>query len=357
MKELISKTGNLEFICNFPPRKPKLQMKLSVILPFYNAENTIARAVDSILKQTFTDFELILVDNNSTDKSLSIVQEIALANSRIVIFREGQQGVSYACNRGLSLAIGELLARMDADDVSLPERLEKQVKFLDENPHIGVVATKVKHISAFPSEGMVRFVDWSNTLISSKQIAINAFVEQPVITPSLMWRRSVMPTADLFCHNNDVPEDYDAILNWLNNGVAIAKLPETLHHWHDSESRLTRTNERYTQDAFNRVKMAYLMDWLKKNVTENRKISMWGSGKMSRKRSDLLIEMGLEIDSFIDLKENKQKSPPVLFYKNITAFSQNFILCNVSAWNAREQIHDFLVANGFSAGKDFLHIG
>lgn len=334
-----------------------LAPKISVVLPFYNAENTLARAVESILVQKFQGFELILVDNNSTDNSRRIAENFIKEDERAVLLTEATQGVSHACNTGLKYAQGEYIARMDADDVSLPDRLLKQAGFLDQNPQVMAVASRVKHCSVLPSDGMLRFVEWSNRQLTHEQIFLKRFVEQPVVTPSLMWRKKLSGSGDLFSHEADVPEDYEAILQWLSCKHRIEKIDAVLHHWHDSQNRLTRTDARYTVDAFNTVKCRYLMKWLQEEgVPNSRGISVWGAGKSSRKKSDLLVEMGLKIDSFIDVRENTQKVPPVVFYENVDKYVDNFILSNVTSWGAREKIQQFLESRGLVEGGDFIHI-
>lgn len=101
--------------------------EISVILPFYNAEKTLETAVESILNQSFSNFELLLIDNCSTDKSFSIAQKLAKKDPRIWLLTEENPGVAHAMNCGLKNAHGKFIARMDADDISLPARLEKQV--------------------------------------------------------------------------------------------------------------------------------------------------------------------------------------------------------------------------------------
>ena len=104
--------------------------RISVIMPAYNAEKYIREAIDSILAQTYTDFEFIIIDDASTDATASIVE--SYSDERIRFFRnEHNMGVANTLNRGLDLAVGEYIARMDSDDISLPERFAKQVEFMD----------------------------------------------------------------------------------------------------------------------------------------------------------------------------------------------------------------------------------
>lgn len=121
-------------------------MKISVGIPFYNAEKYLRYAILSVLNQSFTDFELLLVDDGSNDNSLTIAQ--SFNDSRISIFSDGMnKGLSYRLNELVSKAKGTFFARMDADDIMSPDRLKKQVEFLEKQPEIDVVGSKVYTIN------------------------------------------------------------------------------------------------------------------------------------------------------------------------------------------------------------------
>jgi len=133
--------------------------KVSVILPFFNSELTLNRAVISIQKQDFEDYECILVDNNSTDQSREVAEEWTRKDGRFRLICESRQGVMFASNRGAEMSRGKYLARMDSDDRAYPLRLGKQVEFLNQNPEKGAVAGKVMHVGERQhTEGYWRFV-------------------------------------------------------------------------------------------------------------------------------------------------------------------------------------------------------
>jgi glycosyltransferase involved in cell wall biosynthesis len=119
---------------------------LSVVMPAYNAEIFIDEAIESVLSQTFTDLELIVVDDASTDGTWEVVSKHAAADTRVKVFRNDiNVGAAGSTNRGIGLARATLIGRMDADDVSLPTRFEKQVDALRNNPHYAVVGTFASH--------------------------------------------------------------------------------------------------------------------------------------------------------------------------------------------------------------------
>lgn len=119
---------------------------VSVVMPAYNAEEYVGVAIESILNQTLTDFEFLIIDDGSTDATGRIVADYAAKDPRIKVFRQEHGGVSEAANKIYAAARAEYIARIDADNMSLPTRLEKQLQFLRTHPEIGVVSTRVHQI-------------------------------------------------------------------------------------------------------------------------------------------------------------------------------------------------------------------
>jgi glycosyltransferase involved in cell wall biosynthesis len=325
---------------------------VSVVLPFFNAERALERAVLSILNQTYSSLELILVNNNSSDKSLSIAQQLAETDLRIVLVAEIQIGVSYAANKGNALAKGKYIARMDADDFSHPTRIEKQVQLLNEKPEIGVASCLVNHVGHHENtRGLSKFVDWANELILPIQIELNRFIEAPFINPTVMFRKELLKEHGEFIHG-DFPEDYELWLRWISKGVKIQKVPEILFDWYDSDTRLTRTDNRYSIDAFYRTKTQYLSKWL--TETKNATIWVWGAGRVSRKRASFLAEMGISIQGYIDVKSRSFEDNQCINFKEFNWESKTFVLSYVANWGAREKIREFLISKGKVEGIDFI---
>lgn len=119
---------------------------VSVIMSVYNSENYLDKAIESILNQDFTDFEFIIINDGSTDKSEAIIKRYAQSDLRIKFFSQENQGLPKSLNRGIQLARGKYIARMDADDISVPERFRKQISFLEKHPEVGVCGSWVQTI-------------------------------------------------------------------------------------------------------------------------------------------------------------------------------------------------------------------
>ena len=333
-----------------------MQPKISVILPFYNAAGTLARAVKSILEQDCDDYELILVDNNSTDGSREIAKRVASSNSRIRLAEENKQGVAHATNRGFELALGKFIARMDADDTAEPSRLKHQSNYMDQHPDCDAVAGLVEHVPhSDEAAGFSRFVNWSNSIQSYEEIYNNRFIELPVVNPTLMWRRETAQTHGLY-RAGDFPEDYEMVLRWLEGGVRIVKIPVVVLRWYDSDTRLTRTDVIYSDRSFYKIKSLYLASWLKKNNPFHPFVSVWGASRISRRRARLLEQHGVQLKNYIDTKRSRQIGSEIIYYKDLPAAGQMFILSYIRQMDNRDRIREFLCGRGYVEGGDFLMI-
>lgn len=326
--------------------------KVSVILPFFNAERTLNAAIQSILDQTFDDFELLLVDNNSSDDS----QEIARSNlidSRVHLLTELNQGVVHAANKGLIEAHGEYVVRMDADDVSRPERLELQVTELVNDQSIGWVAGLVTYVGSEQNEGLVNYVKWSNSIQSSEEISLNQFVEYPLVNPTIMMRQSCIKNVGLYQEGN-FPEDYEYFLRTIAADVRMKKINQVVLDWNDLPNRLTRSDDRYSQDSFFKLKSIYIARWLARHNPFHPKVSVWGGGKLAKKYSNYLHAHGIIISNEIDVDE---KNASATYYKDVDTYRETFILSYVTSRGARDHIRTFLNENGFIEGKNYLICG
>lgn len=333
---------------------------ISVILPVYNSAPWIGRCVESILAQTFRDFELIIVDDGSTDETPLLLEQFARADQRTRLIREEHRGVTGAFNRGLEEARGEFIARMDADDEMLPQRLEKQIDFLGKNPGTGVVSCLVQH-GGHPEmqKGYSVYIDWINTLITPDQIALNRFVEAPVANPSVLFRRALAEQLGSYRHGN-FPEDYELWLRWMDAGVRIAKVPEVLLTWNDPPTRLSRTDDRYSDEAFQRAKAGYLAKFIRENLG-GRKLWLCGAGRITRQKSALLVAENLPVGGYVDVdpkKIGKQYAGfPVVGIDGIPGKETAYVVSYVANRGAREDIREMLLEKGFAEGADFILAG
>ena len=327
-------------------------------MPVCNAVATVARAVESIRRQTFTDWELIAVDDGSTDETGQVLKELSRAEPRLRVLTRAHEGIVAALNAGLAEAHGEFIARMDADDESFPERLAEQVTFLRPRPEIGVVGSLVEFGGdAALAGGYALHVAWMNAVVSEEEVALNRFAEAPFAHPSVMFRRELVSRHGGY-RGGDFPEDYELWLRWLEAGVRMAKVPRVLLRWHDPPARLSRTGARYDAEAFYRCKAPYLARWLRHHVAASRRILVWGAGRPTRKRAGLVEAQGVTIAGYVDIDPKKRGR--VLGVRRVIAPDdmppppEVFVIGYVAKRGARELARGVLGGRGFVEGRDFL---
>jgi glycosyltransferase involved in cell wall biosynthesis len=341
--------------------------RISIILPVFNAAATIERAVASICAQTFADWELLVVDDGSNDGTPDRISAVVASDRRIRLIGRPHEGIVAALNAGLAEAQGALIARMDADDESHPERLAEQVAFLrrEENRDIGLVSCLVEFGGdRRAGEGFARHVDWVNSLIAPEAIELNRFVESPFAHPSVMFRRELSEKFGGY-RAGEFPEDYELWLRWLQAGVRMAKVPRVLLRWNDSPARLSRQDPRYDPEAFFRMKAEWITHDLKKLATTGataaaRRILIWGAGRPTRKRAAYLELHGVRVSGYVDVDAKKigrgigGTGLPVLGPADLPAPAEAFVLGYVSSRGAREFNRNALLARGYVEGRDFL---
>lgn len=206
-------------------------MKISVIMPAYNADKYIAEAIDSILGQTFGDFEFIILNDCSQDRTEEII--LSYNDPRIVYVKnEENLGVARTLNKGLALARGEYIARIDADDSSRSERFEKQVAFLDNHPEVAVLGTASR---SFDESGTL-FHGYPTT--DPEVLKIDFLFSCGICHPTVMLRRAVLEEYQLFYdHAFNKIEDYELWCRMLDLGCGITNLPDVLldHRLHSGQ--------------------------------------------------------------------------------------------------------------------------
>ncbi|MDF1573716.1 MAG: glycosyltransferase family 2 protein [Bacteroidales bacterium] len=333
---------------------PGVAPKISVVLPFFNAERTLSDALQSIADQEFNDWECVMVNNNSRDTGRDIAVEWEQRDLRFRLVDETRQGVMFASNTGCEVARGTYLARMDADDLARPCRLRVQSEFLDSHKDYGAVGGLVTHRGdPLTTGGFRRFVEWSNSVITYEEIFNRRFIEAPIVNPTAMWRRETSGRHGLY-RSGDFPEDYEMWLRWLHQGVRIGKVPEVVLDWNDSPGRLTRTHPIYSDRAFFEIKSHYLAKWLSEHNPYHPAVWVWGASRISRRRARILEAKGIRIDTYIDTKKSRQLDRKLLYYEDLPEAGSGFILTYIRQMDNREKIQAFLELRGYTEGKDYL---
>lgn len=323
---------------------------VSVLLPVRNGSATIARAIDSILAQTLQDWELIIVNDGSTDDTAAALA--GFDDPRITIIDQAAMGIVPALNLAVSRARSPFLARMDADDWSAPTRLEKQAAYLSDRPERALVSCLVAHEGNDEQEGYRYHVDRINELLSHEQMAARRFEDAPVAHPSVMLRTSALEEVGGY-RNGDFPEDFELWLRLLDRGYMFAKLPEVLLHWYDHDARLSRQDARYAPAAFFGQKAAYFKKWHEQQEQQH-PIWVCGSGRQVRQRVAQLEEAGLPIAGLVDVKEAGPGTTwPVIGYEELSRESHPLLISLIGDREGKKRLEVFAHERGYTEGKDF----
>ncbi len=190
-------------------------------MPVYNGERFLREAVESILNQSYHDFEFIIVDDGSKDNSVAIIQEYK--DDRIIILQNPKNmGITPTLNRGITQASGKYICRMDADDISLPNRLESQVNYLEKHPTIAIVGSNTTIINELGIRGKTEYYPQSNN-----EIKRSIFIHNPFAHSSVLIRRSVLDQLGVYDSKYLHNEDYDLWLR-ISAHYSIENLPEIL---------------------------------------------------------------------------------------------------------------------------------
>jgi glycosyltransferase involved in cell wall biosynthesis len=328
-------------------------------MPIYNAGNTLAQALQSLLRQRFEAFELIAVDDGSEDNTAALLKQAARSDARIRPLFPGRQGLIPALNTGLAQARGAFIARMDADDIAHPDRLGLQYDFLQTHPDIALVGSLIR---CFPrsdvGEGFRVYEAWLNSLLTPREIAREIYIESPLTHPSVTIRREDLEAAGGY-KDFGWAEDYDLWLRLHLAGRRFAKIPRVLLSWRESPNRLTRRDGRYSVENFLRAKAHYLRLG---PLADDPRVIIWGAGQIGRRLSKHLQREGIDLTAFVDIDPKKigntRRGAPIISPGDLSgtwkSAEKPLILAAVPSRGARGLIRDHLNNMGLSEGTNYL---
>jgi glycosyltransferase involved in cell wall biosynthesis len=326
---------------------------VSVILPVRNGGVYLAEAVASILNQTLRDFELLLVNDHSADGAIA---GLGMKDERLRVLDNPGRGVAQAFNHGLQHARGPFVARMDADDISLPDRLEIQLSFLQSHADIDVCGACVEIFAEQAlAGGNLRYQEWLNSCKSPQQIHHELFIESPIPNPTAMFRREAIDRLGGY-QDPEWPEDYDLYLRADAAGMRMAKPDGVLLHWREHEQRLTRTDSRYDIARFQAAKAHFLVA----HRLTGQPLVIWGAGPSGRLMHDLLRAEGAQIRGFVEVHPRRiggsKRDLPVWPIEHVTRLQEEFVLVAVGAAGARVKIRAWMEQQEQQEGRDYLFV-
>ena len=206
--------------------------KVTVLMPVYNAEKYVGEAIESILNQTFRDFEFLIINDGSTDNSLGIIESYKDLRIKLVN-NEKNLGLSHTLNKGIELSEGEYIARMDADDVSLPGRLEKQVEFMDSHPHIGICGSWMQSFDQSGNKGIWQYPQTHDELL------FLLFFNSCFAHPTVCLRKLILLESGLRYKQEFTPAEDYYLWSELVEVTRFFNLQEVLLRYRLSETQMS----------------------------------------------------------------------------------------------------------------------
>jgi glycosyltransferase involved in cell wall biosynthesis len=334
------------------------QPRISILLPVHNAAAFLSQCLDSLGRQSYDDYEVVAIDDGSTDDSANLLQRAASRDPRLRILERPHCGLVETLNHGLAQCQGEFVARMDADDVSHPRRLELQLAALRQPAGPDVVSSLVAH---FPrqtlGEGFRIYEGWLNSLVTHADIYRERFIESPLPHPSIMMRREDLMSVGGY-REMGWPEDYDLWLRLAARDKTFGKVPRVLYLWRHHENRLTRTDPRYSVEKFLTCKAHHLVRGPLAGGTD---VILWGAGQTGRRLSKHLLRFGAVLRACIDIDPKKigrtlrgiPIHPPEHLPDLLAGADRPVVLAAVSSRGARELIRQQLRLVELKEGEGF----
>ncbi|HEU4385864.1 MAG TPA: glycosyltransferase [Anaeromyxobacteraceae bacterium] len=328
--------------------------RVAVLMPARDAGRTVRAAAVSILRQTVRDLALVAVEDGSRDATPDVLRALAARDRRVVVVPGPGQGIAGALQRGLSRCDAEVVARMDADDVAFPRRLERQLDLLDSDASLQAVGSRVR---LFPrravAPGMRRYAEWLNGLVSPALVERDLYVESPIAHPAAAIRREALEGAGGW-RDGDFPEDYDLWLRIAAGGGRLSNAPEVLLDWRESSARLTRVDPRYGVEKFLSLKARHLAAG---PLAGHREVALWGAGETGRALARALGREGVAVALFVEVDPKKMGrrvlGAEVISFDQVERVRGLPLLVAVGAPRARDLIRAELARRGFEELRDY----
>jgi len=248
-------------------------------MPIKNAAPYLRDCLDSILVQSHVNWELIAVNDHSTDDSEQILKEYASFDSRVIPFRNRGDGIIKALRLALSFSDGDLITRMDADDIMHPRKLEQMCNALVNHGKGHIALGQVKYFAEGGlKDGYRRYEQWLNGLTSRGENFTELYRECVIPSPCFMVYQDDLKRAGSF-DTDTYPEDYDLAFRLYSAGFKCIPSNEVIHYWRDYPERTSRTDDNYADNRFLDLKMDY---FLKLHHDSDRELVVWGAGNKGK---------------------------------------------------------------------------
>ncbi|MEY4134615.1 MAG: hypothetical protein RL386_965 [Bacteroidota bacterium] len=328
---------------------------ISIIMPVFNEEKHLRACLDSIRAQSCGDWELLAVDDASTDRSLDILRAYSSQDPRIRVLKSDEKGIIPALRVAVNAANGAFITRMDADDYMAPHKLYALRKaLLDKGPgHLSTALVEYFSDEFDLGPGYRRYAAWLNEVIRQERNWEEIYRECTIPSPCWMCARQDFFAAG--AHKPDInPEDYDLAFRFYKSGLKVTSVPDILHFWRDHSRRSSRNLESHANQEYFRLKVP---NFLEIDYDYRRPLILWGAGRKGKEIAKMLLEKSLSFHWCCETpaKWGHNIYGVIMESPEITDRLANAqIILAVSAPGEQPALQQRLLNRGRLPGKDFF---
>jgi len=327
---------------------------ISIVMPVKNTAIFLVDCLESVVNQSETNWELIAVNDHSTDKSLAILEEYASKDQRIKVYNNTGNGIIDALRLAYSKSKGEFITRMDSDDLMSLDKLELMKINLLKSGSGHIALGLVSYFSEKKlGSGFKNYETWLNELISKGTNFEGIYKECVIPSPCWMVYREDFESCGAF-RPNDYPEDYDLAFRFYSFGLKPIPCNKVLHFWRDYSTRTSRTHIHYADNTFLEIKARYFLE-LEYDVSKN--LVVWGAGDKGKTLAKILIEKGIK---FYWICDNPKKIGKHIYDQEMLPFTEleqiknSQSIITVANLNAQKEIKSYFNEMKLILNKDYF---
>ncbi|WP_179353683.1 glycosyltransferase family 2 protein [Winogradskyella vidalii] len=327
---------------------------ISILIPFKNTEAYIGECVDSIINQSYSNWEAIFIDDNSNDGSYAIIESYTHEDSRIQLYKNDANGIINALKTAYKYSSGHYITRMDSDDLMTVIRLETMLNNLEKHGKKHLALGLVNYFRADGlSDGFARYERWLNGLTINGNNYTEIYKECVIPSPCWMLHRDDFEACNGF-NSNTYPEDYDLAFRFYKADYKCIPCDKVLLHWRDYSTRTSRTHEHYAENSFLDLKVDYFLEL---NYDASRPLAVWGAGHKGKTLAKILLKRNIPFCWICDnpKKIGKHIYDQELFNFDFLAELQNpQSIVTVANTKAQEEISQYFETNHMKPMIDYF---
>ncbi len=327
---------------------------VSILIPFKDTEAYLPECIESILRQDYRNLEVLIVDDGSSDNSYDLVEQYALRDDRLKPMKNQGQGIIHALRTAYLQCSGELVTRMDSDDIMTRDKIATMVGLMVENGQGHVAIGQIRYFSHQGiGNGYKRYEEWLNGLTDKGSNYDGLYKECAVPSPCWMVYKKDLDRCGAFGPER-YPEDYDLAFRFYENGLQCIPCDKVLHYWRDYDTRTSRTSEHYAANYFLDIKLHY---FLKLEYNPQKRLVVWGAGNKGKTIAKSLLAKEIDFGWVCDnpRKINRDIYGEKLEHFHILDHIDDY-QCIVTVANEKEQetIKTFLSGSGKKPMVDYF---